>query len=197
MAKEKNRRSTAYHEAGHAVAQARFKLKIKRVSIVEDVDSLGVMRGRLATILSRAIHDNSGKMRLNVESDVIVCLAGMAAQSAFMPRSVRKHHARGDHEIAVRLLNIITASNEELTAYVKLLEIRAKQLMKRRCIRVQVKALAKALLIRKTLKGEEVKAVISGAFSEAVEARSNVAAHSRRRSILAGTSVRNPAASTA
>src|SRR3989338_3914708 len=161
--KHTSKLSTAYHEAGHAVAQAHFRLTIKRVSIVPDDHSLGHMKGRKAT--TRSIeYEDSGKNQLRVERDVIVLLAGTAAQREFMPRSARRHHGHSDYKKAVYLLGYL-ASPEALGTYLRLLEIRARHLMKLPHIRIQVEALAKALLTYETMDGKQVRAIIQDALA--------------------------------
>ena len=158
----KDKRSTAYHEAGHAVVQAYFRLKIDRVSIISNADSLGHMKGRIGTD-SSIEYEDSGRVQLAVERDAIVFLAGMAAQKEFMPRSVRNHHGRSDYRNAISLL-VKLASSEELKLYLKLLEIRARRLVRRPILRVQIEAVAKELLRRKEMNGEQVKKVIRDAM---------------------------------
>ena len=158
----KDKRSTAYHEAGHAVVQAHFGLTIKKVTIVQHGESLGHMKGRMATNSSIEYDNNSGRAQLGVERDVMVFLAGRAAQREFMPRSVRSYHGRSDYKWAAELLGRL-ASGEELPVYFKLLEIRVKGFVKKPLVRAQIEGVAKELLIRKTLTDKQVKAVIQDA----------------------------------
>lgn len=161
----KDKKSTAYHEAGHAVAKAHFRLKIKKVTIVGKDDCAGYTAGRRAT--NRSIeYEQSGRVQLNAERDIIVSLAGIAAQREFMPRSVRRHHWGGDRDNALDLLWRI-ASPEALPPYFKLLEIRARELVKLPHIRAQIEALAKALLTHGTLDGKQAKGVIQDALGKA------------------------------
>ena len=39
------RERTAYHEAGHAVANYHLRLSIKKISIIQEDDSLGRVKG--------------------------------------------------------------------------------------------------------------------------------------------------------
>jgi len=177
----RDKRSTAYHEAGHAVAKVHFGLKIKKATIVEGEGYLGCVDGRRAT--NRSIeYDDSGRVQLRAERDIIVSLAGVAAQREFMPQSVRRHQWRSDFEHAMDLLWRI-ASKKELPTYFKLLDIRSREFVKRRLIRAQIEGVAKELLIRKTMTGEQVKAVILDAnqrdFDERVRERRKRERHRR------------------
>jgi hypothetical protein len=111
--------ATAYHEAGHAVAAIAYGKGIRRqgAPIVPDAE------GALGSVwmLKHIPGDPSagtlnGRMRLRIEEDVIVKLAGGAAHRKFRPSSVRSYHSRTDNESAIDLLSYVVGDERELKA---------------------------------------------------------------------------------
>jgi hypothetical protein len=60
-----------------------------------------------------------------VEAEIVVLLAGPAAQRRFKPRSWRSYHGVSDHERAVDLAMAVCSSEIAVSTYVKWLEIMA------------------------------------------------------------------------
>ena len=74
------------------------------------------------------------------------------AQRLYRPRSVRSWHGKGDHKAVFQLSSYLCASGEEEKADLNWLHIRARQIVELRTR--AVKALAEALMTRRTLTGQ-------------------------------------------
>lgn len=158
--------STAHHEAGHAVVAHLEGLGIRRVTIVPTEE----MRGHvLRTPLPKDFEpdDLDNRTRNLIEAHARVSLAGHIAQKRAFPRS-----HRGDEEdfsAAVRGVSFLAGDNEMLEAYLHLLHLQTKAMVKTNWFLVE--AVAQALLEQKTLSGRDVKQVIYSAAKTAVAAR--------------------------
>src|SRR5690348_4312092 len=116
-------RATAYHEAGHAVAAFDLGVKLGKISIIADAESAGRTFHRNLLAKLQLDIDQSDRVRMKAEKDVLICLAGQAAQRRFNSRSVRKHHAYSDYRRAVQVLSYFANSRRALNAYMNLLQI--------------------------------------------------------------------------
>jgi hypothetical protein len=161
--------ATAYHEAGHVVAALAYGKGIRRqgATIVPDLK-----RGAAGNVymLKHIPGDPSvggayrgdrqtGRMRLRIEEDVIVRLAGGAAQRRFRPSSVRSYHSRTDNESATDLLMYIVGDERELKAYWRWLMVRTENFVRCPPRRMQIQSVAKALMERKTLSPGELRQI--------------------------------------
>lgn len=162
---------TAYHEAGHAVANFRLRLRVGRVTIRLDSNAgtLGSCYGGRAIQRRHNVESDAGDWnRIRMERDVIVLLAGHEAEAYF---SGRRNHigARVDREGAIDLLSYFAGDfyeksgagkQEESRAYYRLLQIRARHLVRNRGNWEMVRAVAKRLLERETISGAEALALL-------------------------------------
>ena len=92
------RRSSAYHEAGHAVVAVVLGVGVESVSLYPD-KSRGTLEwysvARTNLTVGKSLYDDEG---------VIIILAGAAAQKKHAPSSIRRHAATGDYEKARSLV---------------------------------------------------------------------------------------------
>ncbi len=158
--------STAYHEAGHAVARHCLGLKIKKVTIVPHDDCLGSVSGPSATGRHQLDVDNSNQARLKMERGVMVSLAGCIAQRKFNRKTYRHDHCRQDLHHAMDILSYFTGSSDELKAYHHFLNIRTENLLNKPMVWTMIQAVAKELLLSRTLTGEQVKDTIFKEFPD-------------------------------
>jgi hypothetical protein len=150
-------RSTAYHEAGHAVVNFHFGSKIREISIIAEDDSLGYCRARHPLQGRHPDFDKSDANRLRMEKSVISDLAGFFAEQRFNPKGTRTAGARGDFQRAVDVVDYFVSSTEELQAYIDFLGIRAKNIVNSRLVWPLIPKLAERLLVQKRMKGKEVR----------------------------------------
>ena len=107
--------ATAYHEAGHAVAALAYGKGIRRqgATIVRNAEGAAGSVYMLKHIPGDPSVDSlTGRMRLRIEEDVIVLLAGGIAQREFRASSLRSYHGRSDHEAAIDLLMYIVGDED-------------------------------------------------------------------------------------
>ena len=169
MKRTKALESTAYHEAGHAVAAWRYGVRTKRLSIVPEPSFAGqhVRHPYFGGINQE--WGSSPRAQRRVENMVLVCCAGPAAQRRFNPKGFRNYHAEGDWYQAINLLSHLTGDDEILSAYFKLIDLRARKFVAQPSVWPLIEGLAETLLEREHLTGMEVRAIISDSMSAAVQ----------------------------
>ncbi len=161
--------STAYHEAGHAVAAWHVHVPTKDLSIIPDDSSLGRhFSGPYFTGVNPEF-DDSPRCQRRLENKALVCLAGPAAQRRFNPHGYRHYHGKSDYRQAVDLLSYIAPEPEELGAYIGLIKIRARNFVGRPDMWAAIEAVAAALLDRGEIPGKEIKPIILQACQKALD----------------------------
>jgi len=145
--------TTAYHEAGHAVAAFFLNLDIGRhgVTIISTEDALGsahILR-RFKEQLDVSV---SPRNHLKIENYAIMSLAGNVAQQKFRPGSEYAGHQ--DLLDAADLLDYISGSTSETQARINLAQIKAEQLVDLHWKKIT--AVAEALLRHKTMNSAQV-----------------------------------------
>jgi hypothetical protein len=149
----------AYREAGYTVACWSLGFRVERATIV----SHDKPSEFLTWLRAAQFSCNSGLSRRSIVRyhDRIVCaLAGRQAQRRVAPQSVKSHDANGDEAIASELLLRLHGEESERNCAFKCLEARSRNLVNHYWREIQ--DLAKALLERRALNGQEVKKVLSG-----------------------------------
>jgi hypothetical protein len=157
-------KATAYHEAGHAVACDRLGFKIKRVTIVrkkgEYLGACPVKHLRLhqADVVGR----RACCKQLGRYHDYIVSIfAGGEAQRRFCARSLTRFSTSTDYEIVNGFLfGLHSGRKKEIFHVFRYLRARAQSFVSYPSNWRIIQDLATALLERKTLTGEEAKAVL-------------------------------------
>jgi hypothetical protein len=153
---DKQLKTTAYHEAGHAVFAWYKGIKIKRVTIIPDADSAGhvhhakVIKGRSPEL------DNSARNRVRMENQIMISLAGLIAQRIWNPRTCRTYQCRSDHQTAVDVAMTYCGSGKQATAFLRYLHVCVDEFLRSPGIWRRVQGLAVELLRRNTMTGEEV-----------------------------------------
>lgn len=164
--KRKSRTSTAYHEAGHAVASYLLHHRFSKVTIAPNLGEgyLGQVDQSYLTKDPNGVYQSQ---RDRVERDVLIFLAGESAEARFLG-----HHnwkgASQDTRSALDLLEILAPepTGEETSAYFRLMACRAKTLWLE-CIPggqhrwSAVRVLAEALLVKDTLGYREARKIVA------------------------------------
>jgi ATP-dependent Zn protease len=132
--------STAYHEAGHALAAYRFKCYLGLTSIIKNKDRLGFS-------LSEAEWADGST---DIEQ-IIILYAGLAAEQKYDPNT-DESGSTDDNEKAASLLEKWPSETESN------LRQKAKKLVNENWPIIQV--IAAKLLVRKTLESEEIVTII-------------------------------------
>ncbi len=154
--------STAYHEAGHAVAAWHVGVRAKSLSIIPDLTdgSLGRLTHHSYFAGVNPDVDDSPRCQRRLENMALVDLVGPAAERRFNPRGYRHNYSNSDYHHAVDLLSCIAPEPDELGAYVGWIEIRARNFVRRDDMWAAIEALAAALLDRREIPGKEIKPII-------------------------------------
>jgi hypothetical protein len=162
MSGQRNRNrelALAYHEAAHAVACVHERVPLRSVTIQPDADSEGKASVHHALGGIDPYFDiDSENGRLRVERYVRVSLAGGIAQHFYWKNSVRGDF--DDVSKANQLLAKIVGSDEELRAYITLLKIQTRQLV-RNLWWAEIRAVAKALVAERHLSARRVRDIIA------------------------------------
>jgi ATP-dependent Zn protease len=188
------RTSTAYHEAGHAVADLMLGFEFDSATIVPNAEarSLGAVMGPHAVF---GYHGSGRRERARRVRDAIVAFyAGLAAEHvccgvAFSFEDDAEHGAWGDHHKAWDLLRqhgdaprCRVVGDEAFCEELERLQRKAVQLVRRH--RAAVDAVAQALLARNTMSGEEVRQILNPLGYTGVRYLRSATAHARERQIL-------------
>ena len=156
--KRGHRSATAFHEAGHAVADFYLRHKIGKVTIIPEGD----VKGRATNIgrdyLEGIDVELTPAKKERIFNKIIALATGHFAQKRFNARSVRTWQASSDNEKALRLAWLVSPDSEGAQLLLRWLYHEAEVLVNRR--RRDISAVAQALLAKGTLKGEEVRTII-------------------------------------
>ncbi len=157
--------ATAYHEAGHAVIAWHLRLGIGRVSIVPDPDrgSLGHIETKVPRWIDPDV-DLSPAAQDWLQRRIQMSLAGRASEKLF---TGRWNHvgARGDYRSATDLALYVCGSSEEISAFIKWLDLRTRATVKFHG--AQIAKVAAALLEHHTLRPRDVERLIQEWYKEA------------------------------
>lgn len=169
-------KATAYHEAGHAVAAIALKRDFGKVSIEpsESEGDLGhVLTPKPPMSFWPGMPCRPEDKEL-IEADILVRLAGMPAEAIFTGRENHRG-AEGDLKNARDLASKLYPC-EVLETYIAFMSARARHLVREPTSRIQIKALANALIKKKNLSGAEARTICM----EASQAATRRAAESER-----------------
>jgi hypothetical protein len=150
--------STAFHEAGHVVASLRHGFPVDSATIVPAADVHGqVEHANPLHELHLDTNDSACAYR-GAQLAVIVCLSGPAAQRQHNPRSWRLHHGAFDYKRAEDVAISVNTSDEAAKAYVRWLEIVARDEVAASWS--DIEQVAGALVERHTLTAAEIAEIL-------------------------------------
>jgi hypothetical protein len=150
--------ATAFHEAGHAAACIHEGIKVHSISIVPE-DGSGRVKHRNVLASGHIEYDISPRNRLKMEKLVRMSLSGRAAQHRFCPRSIRHYHAREDVRFAFEMVSFFAGSEEETSAYFKLLDIQARAFVRQPWVWAQINAIAAAVMEHKVIEAKDIRRI--------------------------------------
>jgi hypothetical protein len=156
--------STAYHEAGHAIAAYRFGMRLREITIEPEQGSQGSITGEFTAGITRDIEGEvTAETRLHCEQYAIHALAGTEAQRKFNARSLRSHHGHSDYHNAVDVLSRLCSSPEHEQKYYDAIQERTRAFVHDPVNWRAIDALAKELMRKRTIKGKELREYIRSA----------------------------------
>jgi peptidase M41-like protein len=154
-----DREGTAYHEAGHAALMFHFKQIIEIVTIISAEDSLGYCKGERLDdfpLLDQIDDPNEVERAVRIyEEEILICLAGPEAEGLFTGHYY-SIGAGGDYEKASELAKRLGLDNCD--DYL----VQLADWLQSDPINRHIKVIAKSLLDKNTLTGEEVKTLLEG-----------------------------------
>ena len=152
---------TAYHEAGHAIAAIRHRVRLYKASIVREATSSGRVSTRNALWHLDLETDTSSPTRRRIEDQVMVLLAGPAAEAYFVEeRRDAKWDPVGssaDIETAVGLLGRLGGHEDETEAYFDWMTERVRSFVSTQW--ESIDAVAQELLERQTLRARRIRQI--------------------------------------
>ncbi len=157
--------ATAYHEAGHVVVAAYFGLPTTDVTIVPSGDAFGMATHPSPLMLDLGSEGTAAARRSAARDMIVASYAGLAAQR-LVDTQAPDFHGHGDEEGAMDLSRTYAVlprsgcfvGDEVHEAYLARLRGEAERLVRR--LRTAIQALARALLSRKTIPGDEAVAFV-------------------------------------
>lgn len=156
---------TAYHEAGHAVARYVLHGRLRYVTIVPDPDegSLGHCTGASLPSAMKVDVEHSSRYDRILEREITILLVGQAAEWRFTGRHNRSGSENDLHR-AIDCALYLVGSDEELDAYVNLMEVRAKGFVAQPDHWAAIEALAAALLQEERIGYRRARQIIRDAW---------------------------------
>ncbi len=164
-------RATAHHEAGHAVAAFHVGVKTRAILLFARDGSPGRHSIRSYLAGMRPGLGSSPRSQRRAEKVALLCLAGPAAQRRFNPKGAHSYPMETDRRQAIDLLSRFAESDEELRAYRRLIEARARRMIARPEIWRSVERLAARLLEKGSMTAAEVADAIREGAGGAVQDR--------------------------
>jgi len=160
--------STAYHEAGHAVASFHTERAVKAISIVPDEDNLGrVSHYPLTGRWFQPDVEIDGRTTHYIETSITVLLAGPAGERRYRGRW---NHvgASADYSRALDLAFRLVGSERQLRHYWAWRHQITMDLWENEYAWEQVRRLAEELLERKVLSGRVARDILMPRLSPEV-----------------------------
>ena len=154
--------ATAYHEAGHAVADHMFHHRIKRVTIIPNrvENYVGCVFSKQASV--RGIDcDVTPRLTRNAHGRIASALAGIWAQRLFNPRTCRNLHASEDYSQAISLAEHLLTGENELQPFLEWMYARTENLLRNNWKAVEL--VAEELIRHREISGKEAHAIIESA----------------------------------
>lgn len=151
--------STAYREAGHAVAAIELKRAFKYVTIIPGEDTLGHIRFEGFGSDFHPDHDVSPRVRAKLERAIMCSLAGGIAEAKFRGRHNHRG-ASGDYFNTVDFAEYVTHSVKEAEAYINWLSIRTAHLFSLPYVWAGVAGLAAALIEQRHIGSRAARQIV-------------------------------------
>lgn len=166
---------TAYHEAGHAVANYLNRVSFASVSIVPDHETVGRVASSKLPAWMRSVRDIGDdrviqRARKIVERRVLCLYAASVAEERFKGKA-NHTKAKNDYDMAADLANQVCGSDAEREKYLDWLLQRTRDLFALPWNWHAVTVLAQTLLVKKEIKGRAARKIIRNALEEGYQVK--------------------------
>ena len=155
-------RSSAYHQAGHAVMSWLSRMEIRPLSIATRTKPVSCIALPSVKPSGDLAVDQLFAWREERETAVRIILAGVMAQDIATSARRSDYETESDFRKARKLVAEISGTYSELIAYLQLLCVQTADLLHANWARID--AVAAELLARKSLGPAEVAAIIAAAM---------------------------------
>jgi len=135
---------------------------IEAATIIPDVNSLGRVRHKAVLDGVDLSCDSSAAGKARAESLIRIALAGVEAQRRVQPRGIRSYQFRADYATVDRIIHSLAGSDEEVSAYLRLLQIQTKKIFELDHIWAAVERVAAALLAQAILRDTDLDRLVMG-----------------------------------
>jgi hypothetical protein len=153
-------RVMCFHEAGHALACYLYKIPIRAVTVEPDARYIGNVSMNIRDARQRLEGWHERRARSLAERIIRACVSGQIAEKRYSTKSFWKNHSRHDWDIAIDVADKFSGSLKEAMAWCHYLYLNMEnELLGERNWNV-IKALAKELRSRKTIRGFEARRLI-------------------------------------
>ena len=175
---EADLRATAYHEAGHCVAEIVYGRTLRYVTIIpgKRKNARGqVMAGRALFRRPRGVQSREQK-KTDFTAALMGCYAGVICESAATGKPVDQSSIADDHKAAVDMVSAFLGGNiapERLQSVLSVIYQETLRFLVSPRIARAVRYVADALIVRRTLTGGEVNRLILQAFNAAAPGESS------------------------
>lgn len=165
---KKRDRLTAYHEAGHAVVAYFLHRRVTGVTIIRDKDTMGLCRlGKIPDI--PLDWDSSHRVRMQLERDAMIDLAGNIAEYIFRGKSGKRRYRKSskpntDILHTIDCLLYLSGDGEETGWYVNWLWHRTRLMLQLPCNWAPVQAVATELLEHRRIGEKHLREIIRQAI---------------------------------
>ena len=169
-----DRRATTFHEAGHAVMSAELRVPFKYIDVTPSEERSGVVHGFVVGEWFRPDLEITRRTEQRIQSQIHVLWAGTQAQERWSrcqpdcPKDLDEElrvGAASDINTIVNLASFVTASAEELDAYIEWLRLRTLNMQNRPHYWDRVTAVAGALAIHPYLSARRARAIMRDAVA--------------------------------
>ena len=159
-------RNTAFHESGHAVSACMLGVRFRSVSIRPNRETRTLGGVLLQKFPKWAVRDteeyNQDRARVWFEKVAQICLAGQIAEAKHAGRRPAHYSHQSDRDQVFDMAMEICGTEEESSAWMELIFIRARNQLGN--FWPAVEALAEELLKRDTIPGPEAQQIILDAM---------------------------------
>ncbi|KPK69403.1 hypothetical protein AMJ82_05710 [candidate division TA06 bacterium SM23_40] len=159
--KRKKKLEIAYHEAGHAVACYRLRVAFNYVTVEPTEDAWGHIMHPCNYLGKVSEYDDDRRGRWKIEKNILVLLAGGAAEALVSGREDWNESGSSDYEVALALSELIEPTCTDVHGkYLDYMIARARAFVRRRVVHCPIEHLALELMERRRIGSRTARRII-------------------------------------